>query len=230
MSRARSKCYVCKMLENTAYFVRGSLDVFRPLTIVTRFTSRVYNARHIFRMCFVALAYFITFSTYGTWLHGTDKGLGSVDDEHNQFGQSYVVPDVERWTQARTLMSQPSYLLDEARRQTVCDAIVGLAKEKSWILHAVHVRENHVHVVISADREPGRLMADLKARASRALNRAGFDTPDRSRWTRHGSTKHLFTTGHVSEKIDYTLNRQGARMACYEGMRNDGTYNEPRTQ
>ena len=34
----------------------------------------------------MALAYFITFSTYGTWLHGTTKGKGSVDREHNQHG------------------------------------------------------------------------------------------------------------------------------------------------
>jgi hypothetical protein len=27
------------------------------------------------------LAYFITFTTYGTWLHGTAKGNGSVDRE-----------------------------------------------------------------------------------------------------------------------------------------------------
>jgi hypothetical protein len=28
------------------------------------------------------LAYFITFTTYGTWLHG--NGAGSVDPAHNQ--------------------------------------------------------------------------------------------------------------------------------------------------
>ena len=34
----------------------------------------------------MALAYFITFSTYGSWLHGTKKGMGSVDREHNEYG------------------------------------------------------------------------------------------------------------------------------------------------
>ena len=33
----------------------------------------------------MALAYFITFTTYGTWLPGSVKGKGSVDREHNQF-------------------------------------------------------------------------------------------------------------------------------------------------
>ena len=90
-----------------------------------------------------------------------------------------------------------------------------MCREKGWDLLALHARTNHVHVVVSADREPGRLMSDLKARSSRDLNRAGFDSPDRKRWTRHGSTLHLFTMGKVEEKIRYTIDEQGATMEWY---------------
>jgi hypothetical protein len=54
------------------------------------------------------------------------------------------------------------------------------------------VRSNHVHVVVAVDRDPGRVMSDIKAHASRALTRAGFDDATRKRWTRHGSMLHLF--------------------------------------
>ena len=68
-------------------------------------------------------------------------------------------------------------------------------------------------------------MSDLKARAPRDLTRAGFDNPERRRWTRHGSTLHLFREEEVAAKIRYTLDEQGERMAWY--AKND---EEPRTK
>jgi REP element-mobilizing transposase RayT len=167
----------------------------------------------------MALAYFITSSTYGTWLHGTDKGLGSVDANHNRYGAAFVTPDDGRHGKSRQSMAQDEYILDARRREVVRDAIVALAREKGWPLLAVHVRSNHVHLVIGGDRDPGRLMSDLKARASRELTRAGFEDADRRRWTRHGSTLHLFTTAEVDEKVEYTLYRQGKPMAFYDGRK-----------
>lgn len=169
----------------------------------------------------MALAYFITFSTYGTWLHGSAKGLGSVDAEHNAFGTPFVAPDAERERQERATMTQPPYVMSAAERDVVCRAFVELAAERGWRLLAAHVRSNHAHVVIAADRDPGRIMSDLKARASRELNRAGFDNAERKRWTRHGSTKHLFRPDEVAAKVRYTLDEQGERMAWHA--------DEPRT-
>jgi REP element-mobilizing transposase RayT len=170
------------------------------------------------------LAYFITFTTYGTWLPGTAKGKGSVDHDHNEYGTEFVQPDPAFEIQARSAMTQPPYTLDAPRRETVRDAIVRLSREKSWHLLAAHVRTNHVHVVITAGRDPGRLMADLKSRASRELTRAGFEDANRIRWTRHGSTRHLFKTEEVEQKIRYTLDEQGAQMAVFDGRK------EPRTK
>lgn len=171
----------------------------------------------------MALAYFITFSTYGTWLHGADKGKGSVDAEHNRFGAPFVEPDVGRVRREQASMTQELYHMDEPRRRVTRDAIVAICREKGWHLLALHVRSNHVHAVVRADREPGRLMSDLKARASRELTRAGFDGEDRKRWTRHDSTLHLFTLEAVAQKVRY-IDGQGTKMEWYEGA------DEPRTK
>ncbi|QOV87584.1 transposase [Humisphaera borealis] len=166
----------------------------------------------------MALAYFITFHTYGTWLHGTSKSKGSVDREHNQYGTEFVEPDALRESRSRQDMTQPPYVLRSAEeREVVRDAIVSLCRKKGWRLLAAHVRTNHVHVVMSVDRDPGRVMSDLKSRASRALTKAGFDDADRKRWTRHGSTLHLFDEASVADKVDYTLNQQGEMLAFYDG-------------
>jgi len=161
----------------------------------------------------MALAYFITFSTYGTWLHHNEKG--SVDRDHNFYGTPFLDSDDSAERLNKVVMVQSPYVMSAAEREIVCRAIVDLANEKGWDLLAVHVRTNHVHIVIGSDREPGRLMSDLKARASRDLTRAGFGDANRKRWTRHGSTKHLFRDEQVYEKISYTLDEQGERMAWY---------------
>ncbi len=168
----------------------------------------------------MALAYFITFSTYGTWLPGSAKG--SVDDEHHVYGTPFVEGDAERERQAREAMTQSPYVMSERERTIVCQALVELARERGWDLLALHVRTNHVHLVVTAERDPDRLLSDLKARASRNLTLAGFDDAKRRRWTRHGSTRHLFREEEVEAKIRYTLDEQGERMAWYA--------KEPRTQ
>jgi REP element-mobilizing transposase RayT len=109
-----------------------------------------------------------------------------------------------------------------AERDIVCKASVDLARDRGWLLLAAHVRSNHVHVVVSAERDPGRLMSDLKARAARDLTLAGFDGAQRRRWTRHGSTRHLFREDEIEAKIRYPLDEQGQRMAWYA--------KEPRTK
>jgi len=165
----------------------------------------------------MALAYFITFHTYGSWLHGTSKGLGSVDRDHNEIGSEFIEPQEELETERRELMTQDPYLLDEERRNVVRDAIVEICREKNWTLLALHVRSNHMHAVIASDRDASRLMADLKSKSSRALTQAGYENKDRIRWSRHGSTRYLHTHEEVDDKIDYTLFRQGKMMAYYDG-------------
>jgi REP element-mobilizing transposase RayT len=121
-------------------------------------------------------------------------------------------------------MKQPPYTMQAQDREVVRDAIVALCQRKAWRLLALHVRTNHVHIVVSVDRDPGRVMSDMKACASAASTRAGLGDSSRKRWTRRGSTLHLFDTAAVADKIDYTLNRQGTPMAFYDG-RQDGTGN-----
>jgi REP element-mobilizing transposase RayT len=143
-----------------------------------------------------------------------------VDRDHNQHGMEFVESDARRQRQSRQEMNQPPYTMHAAEREVVRDAIVELCRKKGWSLQALHVRSNHVHAVTGADRDAGRVMSDMKARASGALTRAGFDDSTRKRWTRHGSTLHLFDDATVMEKIDCTLHRQGAPMAFYDGTNN----------
>lgn len=58
-------------------------------------------------------------------------------------------------------------------------------------------------------------MNAFKAYASRGLNSARLDSPDRRRWTRHGSTVYLFEEDSAADAVGYAGHAQGEPMAVY---------------
>ncbi len=74
------------------------------------------------------LAYFITFTCYGTWLHGDERG--SVDDEHNVPATPVLDPDPERRAQEQQRLDESPYLLDAPRRRITLHAIREIARRK----------------------------------------------------------------------------------------------------
>jgi REP element-mobilizing transposase RayT len=162
----------------------------------------------------INLAYFITFSTYGTWLHGDERG--SVDRKHNVAGEVLLPANAELRHNRKTLMTAPEYRMGAGERETVLAAIRQHAEFRGWSLLAVHVRTNHVHIVVVGDAKPERMMIEFKAYASRALNRMNPTETQRKYWTRHGSTRWLNTDESVRRAIEYTIAEQGEAMAVYQ--------------
>ncbi|HYT94126.1 MAG TPA: transposase [Gemmataceae bacterium] len=156
------------------------------------------------------VAYFLTFTCYGTWLHGDERG--SVDDEHNVPGTPVLPPDAARQAREWDDLAEPPYHLDAPRRQVTLHALCEIARRKGWVLHAVHVRSNHLHLIVTAEGSPERVLNDFKTAASRRLNKAFPAERDRARWTRHGSTRYLWTEEAVAEKVHYVLEGQGEPM------------------
>jgi REP element-mobilizing transposase RayT len=159
-----------------------------------------------------ALAYFITFSTYGTWIHGDERG--SVDHEHSTVGEALLPASAELEHAREALMTDPEYRMEAAERETVLTAIRQHAEFRGWFLRAAHVRTNHVHLVVIGNAKPERMMTEFKAYASRAINRVSGDVK-RKHWTRHGSTRWLHTEESVRRAIEYTVDEQGTPMAVY---------------
>jgi REP element-mobilizing transposase RayT len=162
----------------------------------------------------ILLAYFVTFSCYGTHLHGHESE--SVDRSHNKYGAPHLPPDEKTHQREKENMKQEQYIIDNARARIVLDSIIKTSIHRKWNLLAVHVRSTHVHVVIQALTTPEKVMNDFKSYASRALNKAGFENADRKRWTRHGSTRYLWKTEELANIIQYVLHEQGAPMVVYE--------------
>jgi REP element-mobilizing transposase RayT len=159
------------------------------------------------------LRYFITFACYGGRLHGDEAG--SVDRYHNLPGSRLLDPDSLRASSERKAMLQPPYRLDQDCRAVVLSAIRRHCTYRDWNLLAAHVRKNHVHAILEAEVRPEKVMNELKAYASRELNRLGRDTPDRKRWARHGSTRWLWSDQDVQMALRYVVEEQGEAMALF---------------
>ena len=154
------------------------------------------------------LAYFLTWTTYGTWLPGDARGWVN----RRRGGEDFIEPAMPALeTRARGLMKESAALLDVRVRAAVDAAIRRLCAERGWSLHALAVQSNHVHVVVTArDAGPGKVMGILKVGGTRALN--ALSPPHcggikRKRWwTRNGSKRLLDSEEAVEAAVRYVLN------------------------
>ena len=86
-------------------------------------------------------------------------------------------------------MTEAKASLAADEREVVLAEIRRSCEFKYWLLHAAHVRSTHVHLVVTAEATPEKVMHVLKSYATRALNRR-FGRKAK-RWATHGSMVRL---------------------------------------
>jgi len=191
-------------------FRRGLL-FNRSATHCSPFTPLLQNNIHAYTLLRMAndttktfidapLAFFLTWTTYGSWLPGDARGW--VDDH------GIIRAPNERLVRvAGGLMREPSVVLAVHQRQTVECAIHEQCQFRGWMLHAVSCRATHVHTVVSAtETTPEVALRCLKAWCSRQLS-AGEDRP-RKWWTKGGSMRRLYDTRGIEAVIEYVVECQ----------------------
>ncbi|USN99124.1 MAG: transposase [Phycisphaeraceae bacterium] len=153
------------------------------------------------------LAYFLTWTTYGTWLHGDERG--SVDDEHNAVGTALIDADRLRLRSGRRALREDAFTLDAKTRPVVERAIRDHAEHRRWRIDALSARSNHVHVVVAAPSHPAAVVAgQFKSWATRRLRESGLIGERRRVWTKMASTRILHTEASRSAVVDYVRNFQ----------------------
>jgi len=156
----------------------------------------------------VPIAYFITFHTYGTWLHGNTNG--SVSPGHNIPGTPTIAPDPHRVQRELGSLKHPPFLIDANSRRVIDQTIREVAAHRHWTIHALNIRTNHVHIVITApSHTPERVLIDLKSWCTRRLTEHACTTPDTRIWSRHGSTRWLNSQRSFDRACEYVTQEQG---------------------
>ena len=161
------------------------------------------------------LAYLITFRTYGTWLHGDERG--SVDRLHNAYKLPYIAPN-KKWHQhnAQTLKNEP-VMLNAKQRNAVEKAIRETCEKRNWILEAINVRTNHVHTVVKiGTKSPDSALNAFKANATRQMRENKCRDKTSSPWVDKGSKRHLWNEHSIGLAIDYVMNGHGDELPFFD--------------
>ena len=153
------------------------------------------------------LAYFITFRTCGTWLHGDERG--SIDRYQNCYRSPYIASNVNWHCYNQQQLRIVPLILDLRQRKSVEAAIRETCEFRKWALLALNVRTNHVHTVVSSNRDSELVLVALKANATRQLRQDGLWPHSFSPWARKGSKRNLWDERSVSSAIEYVLYGQG---------------------
>ncbi len=152
------------------------------------------------------LAYLLTWTTYGTWLPGDDRGWV---EKRADFREA----DIERQRQAVMRMTEDAIVLTSEQRELVESVIRKHCEIRRWHLHAVNCRTNHVHAVITADRHPDDIMDQLKAWCTRRLKEhQKTESPsERARqnwWTQRGSKQPINDLDGLARAVEYVVDGQ----------------------
>ena len=116
-----------------------------------------------------------------------------------------------RNTICKQLKSRP-LILGPSERGSIENAIRETCQIRKWDLRACNVRTNHVHAVVTANRQADLVLNSLQANATRQLRQDKLWLHPFSPWAHKGSKILLWTEQSVANAIDYVLNGQGQNL------------------
>lgn len=146
------------------------------------------------------LAYHITWTAYGNWLHGDPRGWV----ESGTIG--VLPPDDARYRDAVASLADTPVRFTSVQRAIIDQTLVEHCRLRKWELHARNVRSTHVHLVVTAPLLPEPVMDQFKAWCSRRLNEA--NGAKRKWFTVHGSTKWINDEDYFERAVRSVLEGQ----------------------
>lgn len=148
------------------------------------------------------LAYFITWTVYGTHLQGHEEGW-----RRRKKGTQPPQPLLERWRQDR--LKHPVIMLDADMRAIVENEIERHCHHRDWHLWAKNTRSNHVHAVVTAQDASGKTVRDqLKANCTRGLRERWDVFRERPVWTVGGDWQCINSEEDLAVVIEYVMEVQ----------------------
>ncbi len=152
------------------------------------------------------LAYFLTWTTYGTWLPGDERGWVKR-------GEGLQLPETAINSKAESLMTETPCWFDREQRAIVEETISEHCNIRGWHLHAVQCRSNHVHVVVTADRKPEDVRSQFKAWTTRKLKElmssgSSNNIIRKKWWTEKGSCRYINDENSLEAAIIYVKESQ----------------------
>ena len=148
------------------------------------------------------IAYFITWTVYGTHLQGDARGW-----KQRRKGNQPARLRLAEWHHDR--LKHAVLLLTEGQRTTVEHECMKHCDHREWHLWAVNARTNHVHAVVTAKSCAGQVVREqLKANCTRGLREQWNEFRERPVWTVGGDWQCINSEDDLESAILYVTEAQ----------------------
>ena len=139
------------------------------------------------------IGYMITWTTYGSWLQGDERGYVKNGKIH-QANQTLANSNIQN-------LSKDPVKLSKNHREIVAKAIFEKANQLDQKIHALSVCSNHVHIVADYVPKPlGEIVTHYKNVAQVSLRKVGLSGRV---WTKGFDKRYCFDQQTLNKRIHY---------------------------
>lgn len=169
-------------------------------------------------------ALFLTWTTYGTWLPGDERGHVSntllpgsgYERKENRPGRPYHRGDAYARERARQLQKGPTVWLSSSEALVVATSLTEVSLARGWMILRAAVMTNHVHTVVSRCQMDGAAVRRiLKGNSQAALSGEGLS---QRWWTAGGSDRRRSGESSVTATIRYVADQPGKLAEIIENV------------
>jgi len=157
----------------------------------------------------------ITWTCYGTWLPGDERGHvsnlvlpnGGFLPKMNVPGTTYAPGHCNTRQHAQKLMASAPMSLNLSTAHHAAEALVLAAQKRSWRIVRAAVMANHVHVVVMDCPNDGQLVRRVLKGCSQAAL-CHFIGENRRCWTAGGSDRYKNDWQAIENAVHYVANQE----------------------
>ncbi|MFQ5412425.1 MAG: transposase, partial [Phycisphaerae bacterium] len=175
----------------------------------------------------------LTWTTYGTWLPGDDRGFVSRTpaaagghEIRNEPGTSYDAGRRDLTESARKRMKGKPVFLNPQHARVIHDAFIEVAINHDIAMLAFSIMPDHVHLICQdSERSGSDLLQLFKGVSSRSLGQR-FKLVESPRWwTESGSKRFIRKRDDPQAAIDYVCNQaRPLCIRCFDASRNKDVF------
>jgi REP element-mobilizing transposase RayT len=155
------------------------------------------------------LAYHITWGTYGTRLHGDERG--TVDRGMNNYGDPIIGQDGDWQRIESSLLRFPPRILNPEQRVYAEQVLPAICVRGKWNLITAAAAPDHVHILLSAAVEGKDIRKWLKRWLSDAMSGYWPLEPQQVWWAECGSVKWVWNQDYYQQVAGYVQRQRATR-------------------
>jgi REP element-mobilizing transposase RayT len=162
-----------------------------------------------------AFALHITWTTYGSWLPGGERGYVSntlvpgkgYEKKHNVPGTPITADDGATRERAQALQKWPTVFLTAAEALVAAQSLVESARARGWRIIRGAIMANHVHILVTDCPDDGPQVRRVLKGSSQAKLSEVHGSP-RVWWTTAGSDRYKHGQLAIETANDYIANQE----------------------